>query len=161
MSTDNTRKDLLVAYSITVFIGASLICSVLVYAIVVELIKKKFAPFSGYAPLPDVISILRYVMLGISAAYYFLIRYIYKVIFSQKPIAIVNKLNAVVVKIMSYSKLIVGTVIVYALCESVAIFGLILFLIQGRSFDFYLSMIISLSYFAIFFPRYSRWESCL
>jgi hypothetical protein len=149
----------MVAYAIVSFIGASLVCSVLIYAIVVEVIKKKDSPFSGYAPLPDVIDILRYTMLGIAVAQYFLIRYINKAILSQRATMFSNRANAAVTKILTYSRLIVGPVIVYALCESVAIYGLILFLIQGKSFDFYLFMIISLSYFAIFFPRYNRWES--
>ncbi len=157
---NNSRTDLIVVYSIISFIGASLICSVLVYSIVVELIKKQFAPFSGYAPIPDVIDILRYAMLGIAAAQFLLIRYINnKVFLSQKPTGFVNQTRSVVKKIMTYSRLIVGAIVVYALCESVAIYGLILFLIQGKSFDFYLFMVISLSYFAIFFPRYNRWES--
>jgi|GEM_PF-716825 len=156
---NNSRKDLIVAYSVISSIGASLICSVLIYAIVVELIKKQSAPFSGYAPLPDVIGILRYTMLGVVAAQFFLVRYINKVILSRKPMTFFTETNSLLKKIMTYSRLIIGTVIVYALCESVAIYGLILFLIQGESIDFYLFMTISLSYFAVFFPRYNRWES--
>jgi hypothetical protein len=51
-----------------------------------------------------------------------------------------------------------ATVITYALCESIAIYGLILFLIGGSRFDFYTFLILSLIYFAAYFPRHHQWE---
>jgi hypothetical protein len=53
------------------------------------------------------------------------------------------------------------TTVTYALCESIAIYGLILFLIGGRRFDFYSLVILSLIFFAVTFPRYAQWEEWL
>ncbi len=58
-------------------------------------------------------------------------------------------------------KLFSATIITYALCESVAIFGLVLFLTGGETFDFYLFIALSLTFFAVHFPRYGQWEEYL
>jgi hypothetical protein len=39
-----------------------------------------------------------------------------------------------------------------------AVYGLVLFLIQGDTTDFYLFLMISLIYFTIYFPKYEKWE---
>ena len=51
-----------------------------------------------------------------------------------------------------------AAVITYALCETPAIFGLVLFFLGRNSSDFYLFMLCSLFYFAVYFPKFSRWE---
>jgi hypothetical protein len=40
----------------------------------------------------------------------------------------------------------------------VVIYGLMLFLMGGRSSDFYFFMALSLVFFAVYFPRYGQWE---
>jgi hypothetical protein len=156
----NSRSDLHAAYSVAVFIGISLITSVLIYAVIVETIKKQSAPFTGYAPIPEHIDMLRYTLLGVVVAQYFLIRTVNNLFLSLKRVSQrTYKPASLTAKALGFSRLIAGAVIVYALCESVAIYGLVLFLIQGNSYDFYLFLLISLVYFAIFFPRYDRWEA--
>jgi hypothetical protein len=156
----NSRGDLKAAYGVAASIGISLITSVLIYAVIVELIKKQSAPFTGYAPMPDVIDVLRYTLLGVVFAQYFLIRTVNNIFLSLKRVSQrTYKPAPLTAKILGFSRLIAGAIIVCALCESVAIYGLVLFLIQGNSYDFYLFLPISLVYFAIFFPRYDRWEA--
>jgi hypothetical protein len=56
------------------------------------------------------------------------------------------------------SKPLSVTIVTYAISESNAIFGLVLFLIGGSSLDLYTFMVISLFFYAIYFPRYNQWE---
>lgn len=50
-------------YRVATIIGITMIVSVFIYAVVIELIKKEFAPFQGFSPFPEV-EILRYIFLG-------------------------------------------------------------------------------------------------
>jgi F0F1-type ATP synthase membrane subunit c/vacuolar-type H+-ATPase subunit K len=135
-SVDELKRE----YRLATIIYIAMIATVFVYAVVVELIKKNFVPFKGFAPFPEVY-ILRYVFLGLTIADFFLIKFIWRKLLSA-----------------STQKLIETSVITYALCESVAIYGLILFLAAGSSLDFYTFMILSLSFFGVYFPRYSHWQ---
>ncbi len=135
-SVDDLKRE----YRLAIIIYIAMIATVFVYAVVVELIKKNFAPFKGFAPFPEVY-ILRYVFLGLTIADFFLIKFIWRKLLSA-----------------STQKLIETSVTTYALCESVAICGLILFLTAGSSLDFYTFMILSLSFFGVYFPRYSHWQ---
>jgi uncharacterized RDD family membrane protein YckC len=58
-------------------------------------------------------------------------------------------------------RLLILSIITYAFCESIAIFGLILFLMGGNSLDFYFFAGLSLMFYFIFFPRYYQWEEYL
>ena len=53
-------------------------------------------------------------------------------------------------------RLLIADVVTAALCESVAIFGLVMFLLVRQIADFYTLVFISLAYFLYFFPRYSQ-----
>ena len=55
-------------------------------------------------------------------------------------------------------KLSTSAIVIYALCETPAIYGLVLFLLAGLYQDFYLLLAYSLGLLLIHFPRYSRWE---
>lgn len=151
-------SDLRKAYKVTVIIGLALMASLLVYTIVVENIKKLFDPFAGFAPMPDdAAEMLRYVFLGITVLNLVLIGVLNKLILSAKAPA---------VKSPGYARfgaearaLMTAAMVTFALCESVALYGLVIFLVQGSSNDFYLFLLISLLYFSIFFPRYSTWEA--
>ena len=51
-----------------------------------------------------------------------------------------------------------ASIVTLALCESVGVFGVVLFVISGSAADFYLFLALSLGLFAIYFPRHDRWE---
>jgi hypothetical protein len=55
-------------------------------------------------------------------------------------------------------RLMTAAVITYAFCESIAVLGLILYFLGGSPTDFYVFMLISLFFFSVYFPKYSRWE---
>jgi F0F1-type ATP synthase membrane subunit c/vacuolar-type H+-ATPase subunit K len=124
------------------FIGLAMIASVFVYAGVVELIKWQLAPFAGFATLaPQTVVYFKYAFLALAAAQFVIIKAVQKIL----PAPSVEKLS-------------LTAIITFALCESVAVLGLVLFLLAGNSMDFYIFMVISLGFFTLFFPKYDQWE---
>ncbi len=151
MST-NTAVELRRAYRTTVIIGLAMMASLVVYAVLVEMIKKDYAPFGGFSPLPaDVFTTLRYALLAVVAGEFVFIPILNKAMLSAKAIRSASATGP-------FGQLASAAVVTFALCESVAVFGLVLFLIQGASSDFYLFLMISLIFFTIHFPKYSKWE---
>jgi hypothetical protein len=129
-------------YLVVNFIGLAMIAAVFVYAGVVEVIKWKLAPFAGFAKLePHTADLLKYAFLALAAAQFGVIKAIQKIL----PARSVENLSTV-------------AIITFALCESVALLGLVLFLLSGNSMDFYIFMVISLGFFYLFFPKYVQWE---
>jgi hypothetical protein len=124
------------------FIGLAMIAAVFVYAGVVELIKWQLAPFTGFARLdPGTANLLKYAFLAIAAAQYGIIKVVQKIVPAK-----------------SADNLPQTAIITFALCESVAVLGLGLFLLAGQTIDFYIFMVISLGFFYLFFPKYEQWE---
>lgn len=139
---NNNNRILAQKYLTINFIGLSLIGSVFVYAALVEIIKRWFAPFTGFAHLPkETVDILRYVFLAVSFGNFFIIKIIQKKILSQPQ-----------------PNLATLAVITYGFCEVPAVLGLALFLMAGQSLNFYMFMCLSLFYFYLFFPKYADWE---
>jgi len=150
------NDDLRKAYRMTAVIGLVMIASLVVYAVVIELIKKQNAPFGGFSPMPDVISTLRYTLLGVVVVEFFMIRLLNTLMLSGK--APLRSSPTTIPFSPAVQRLVVASIVTYALCESVAIYGLVLFLIQGNTGDFYLFLAVSLFYFIVYFPRYGNWE---
>ena len=124
------------------FIGLAMIAAVFVYAGVVEIIKWKLAPFAGFAKLdPETVALLKYAFLALAAAQFGVIKAVQKFL----PARSVDNLSQ-------------AAVITFALCEAVAVLGLVLFLLAGQGLDFYIFMVISLGFFTLFFPKYDQWE---
>jgi F0F1-type ATP synthase membrane subunit c/vacuolar-type H+-ATPase subunit K len=124
------------------FIGLAMIASVFVYAGVVELLKWQLAPFTGFATLdPHTVALIKYVFLALAAANFGIIKAVQKILPTR-----------------SVENLSMAAIITFALCESVAILGLVLFLLAGQGLDFYIFMVISLGFFTLFFPKYDQWE---
>jgi hypothetical protein len=124
------------------FIGLAMIAAVLVYSGVVEVIKWQWAPFAGFTKLPpQTASLLKYIFLALAAAQFVIIKVVQKILPAR-----------------SLDNLPQAAIITFALCETLAIFGLVLFLLTGSGLDFYIFMVISLGYFYLFFPKYEQWE---
>ena len=124
------------------FIGLAMIAAVFVYAGVVELIKWQWAPFAGFAKLdPRTAGFIKYVFLALAAAQFGIIKAVQKILPTR-----------------SADNLSQAAVITLALCETVAVLGLVLFLLAGNAVDFYIFMAISLGFFYFFFPKYEQWE---
>jgi hypothetical protein len=124
------------------FIGLAMIAGVFVLAGVVELIKWQWAPFAGFAGFtPRQTDLLRYIFLAMAAVQFGAIKLVQKIV----PAKSVDNLPQ-------------AAIITFALCEAVAVLGLVLFLVGGNSMDFNIFMLISLGFFHLFYPRYKQWE---
>ncbi len=151
-------------YKITVLIYFAMVASVLIYALFVELIQKN-PSFTGASEQDFQLNPLRYVLFGLSVAMFFIIKYLRNYLFSNSfpsnPSVSIGisgwQANNQSTRNPS-SNFFIIEIVTYALCESVAIYGLVLFFIGKRSQDFYILMCLSLIYFAIYFPRYAQWE---
>jgi hypothetical protein len=127
------------------FIGLAMIAAVFVYAGVVEFIKWQWTPFHGFATLPAATaSLLKYIFLALAAAQYVVIKVVQKIV----PTRSVDNLPQ-------------AAIITFALCETVALLGLVLFCLVGTALDFYVFMVISLGFFYLFFPKYEQWEEAV
>ena len=137
-----TLTTLKARYLAVNFIGLAMIAAVFVYAGVVELIKWRWAPFAGFARLdPRTAGFLKYAFLVLAAAQFGIIKAVQKIL----PMRSADNLSQ-------------AAVITLALCEAVAVLGLVLFLLAGNAVDFYIFMAISLGFFYFFFPKYEQWE---
>jgi hypothetical protein len=121
-------------------IGLLMVASVFIYAFVVLCFDKGYATYKAPNIDTDVLVTLKYILLALSLGEYFMIRYFQK--FSLRK---ANYLPP-------------GAIIIFALCEAVSLYGLILFFLSGKAINFYIFMVISLLYFYLFYPKYADWE---
>jgi F0F1-type ATP synthase membrane subunit c/vacuolar-type H+-ATPase subunit K len=121
-------------------IGLMMVASVFIYAFVVFWFDKGYGVYKAPHINIGILSTVKYILLALSASHYFLIRYFHK--FSLRK---ANYLPS-------------GAIIIFALCEAVSLYGLILFFLSGNAMNFYIFMVISLLYFYLFYPKYADWE---
>lgn len=131
---------------ITRMIGAAMIVSLLAYALVVQLIRINFAPFEGFSRFPQW-EVLRYALVGLAVADAILIRILKARLLAARPAAAPPGV-----------RLQTASIVTFALCEAVGLFGFVLFLIAGSALDFYFFLVLSLLLFGIHFPRWDQWE---
>jgi len=149
------------AYRGAVIIGLAMMASLLVYAAVVGILDKGTVKINAPALPGSQLEIMRFVLLGISVVVFFVIRFVNNQVLnaSGEQAKKLDQRPPLAKGIApEFGRLTTAAVITYALCESPAIFGLVLFFIGRNSSDFYLFMLISLFYFAIYFPKFSQWE---
>jgi hypothetical protein len=143
ISGRSPMEELKRGYRMAKSIGIAMIGSLLIYAAMVEFFKKSMAfPVKDVSPWLN-LEMVRYLFFGIALIQFYVIRWIRGKLLSKRR---------------GVQTLLTTTVITYALCEPVAILGIILFFLGGSSFDFYLFLFLALVYFYIYFPRYSQWE---
>jgi F0F1-type ATP synthase membrane subunit c/vacuolar-type H+-ATPase subunit K len=131
-------------FKTTNYVGLAMMASVFLYAVIVIGIDRGYIPYKvSYHIDISILSKVKYILLAVSVFHYFIIRFIQK--FSLK----------------SAAYLPAASFLMFALCEAVSIYGLVLFLLSGNSMDFYIFMLISLLYFYIFYPKYADWERLL
>ena len=132
----------------TRIIAAAMIVSLVVYAALIELIKIQFAPFRGFARFPEeLLRVLRLALLATALVEVGLIRILRRALTAARPGAAAPG-----------PRLQTASVVTFGLCESVGIFGVVLFVTFGSSADFYLFLVLSLGLFAFYFPRRDQWE---
>jgi F0F1-type ATP synthase membrane subunit c/vacuolar-type H+-ATPase subunit K len=153
MSTDELKK----AYRITMTIGSVMIAGLFIYVAVVVFMKVHYEPFEGLSPFSNIV-FLKYILYGVALLQFFLISALKRLILSGKFLFQSSREQK-----SSYSpdnqKLMKASIITFSLCESVAIYGLILFLLSGNVIDFLGLFVLSLIYFIVFFPRFDQWQA--
>jgi len=137
------------AHQMAFILNVAIIGSLIIYAIVVEIIRRQFAPFTGFGGMSD-ITVVRYLFYGIVVINVFIIRVLRNLILRKSS----SDDTQSIIRKLSRSALITA-----ALCEVPALLGLLLFLLAGSIRDFY--QLAGLSFILVFlhFPRYGNWES--
>jgi hypothetical protein len=144
----NSLEKLKKIYRDTAIVGAAIIATLCIFVVIVEYYRRAFAPFEGFNPFPG-LYILKYMLLGVSVAEFLALAIIRRLLLP----GLIRKVSPIPI-LLSFS-------VIYALCESIAIYGLVLFILAGNAYDFYFFFVISLICFAIDFPRYGRWAKWL
>jgi hypothetical protein len=137
-------------YIVSIVFGSVMIIKLLGYIIIINLIKIYLAPFNGFSDFSRV-DILQYVFLGIALAEFGFLRFIRKKIVKKLQIGEPKREYII-------ERLLILSLIIYAICESIVILGLLLFLIAGSTLNFYFFLLLGLLCLGIYFPRYGQWK---
>ena len=139
-------------YRKAVFIWIDMVFSIFIYALAVEIMKKNSAFLKTTSPLQEG-GMPVFIVLVFATITFFLIKYIHNQMLYSPPPG-----NPEGSKGPLAPRLLKASLVSDAICESVAVYGLILFGLTKNPFDFYVFMALSLIYFAFNFPRYTQWE---
>lgn len=147
------------AYWAAVTIGVVTIATFLLCAWGVYYVNSSIDSFEGLFPLIKG-DTLKYVLLGATVAVALLIRLIRYVlppgrITIRLPERIPKKLK---IRSDVVQRLLLTSMIIFALCELVAFFGVAVFLVSGHPLDFYIFLVMSLLLIATNFPMRKEWE---
>jgi len=150
------------AYRISVIIGLVMMASLLVSTVIVGLVEQGMIAQPGGGSLADsAIGLAKFILLGISAVIFLLIRFVHNRILHVEDMRWSmpgSRTRSTTGAQPEIGRLTTAAVVTYALCEVPAIFGLALFFLGGHSSDFHLFLFLSLFLFAVHFPRFSQWE---
>ena len=142
-------------WQITALIAAAMIASVFAYLAVAEVLKQS-GNFQGGPVAGDQMRMLRIIIFVIAigdALFSFIIKG-----FLLKGADIPQGVDENLIVPVLAQKLQYSTIVVMAFCESVAIFGLVLFMLTGSSTDFYILLALSLALMVVHFPRLDKWR---
>jgi hypothetical protein len=150
------------AYRVSVIIGLAIMASLLVYAIIVGLFESGSIALSDTPALSGSgLELFKYALLAVSAIIFIVIRFVNARLLNAdggRDRAVDTRPRPAAGVEAEFGRLTTASVITYALCETPAIFGLVLYFLGRNSADFYLFLMVSLFYFATNFPRFSQWE---
>ncbi len=142
------------AYRIALAVGAFTMASFFLLAYIVHFINNWQTPFNGLFPLVNG-DTLKYVLLGTSVAVSLLVRLLRSLLPSGRiSIHVPTRMN---IFSDAVQRLFFTSIITFALCMLVALFGLAVFLVSGSPLDFYIFLVLSLVLLAMNFPGYQDW----
>jgi F0F1-type ATP synthase membrane subunit c/vacuolar-type H+-ATPase subunit K len=125
-------------------IGVALLVSLGIYAVVIDQIQRTHAPFNGFVPgAPR--DLLRAIFAALALANLGIVGVIQRSILANAALPLVGRLQS-------------AAIVALALCEAVAIYGLVLFMLGGRAIDYYIFAALALVGFALYFPRQEAWQ---
>jgi hypothetical protein len=139
------------AYRTSSLVGAAVIASLFLYAVVVEVGRAWLKPFLGFARVENAL-VLRYAFYAAAIVIVISSRILNSLILRKSrqadPKAVIRKLS-------------LAAIVSMTLGEGPAVMGLALFLLGGFSRDFYMLLIVSLFLEFMYFPRLRNWEDYL
>lgn len=145
------NEELRKGYRKAVIISGALAASALIYAFVVESLKLYGDLSYPLATQEDLLRILKYVFLGLSVVDFFIIRFI-------RGASVVGMRKRGLTGSKLINSMVAMSVVEGGICLSVALFGVVLFILGGDSSQFYKHLVLSLVLFGFFFPRFGDWE---
>jgi len=149
-------------YRTVVIIGLAIMASLVVYVAIVGFLEDKKIELQGTPALSgNEIEILKFVLLGGAGVILFLIKFLsVRILNAGKAQGGMPGPQAGGTSGISpeFGPLVTAAVVTFALCETPAIFGLVLYFIGRNTTDFYLFLIVSMFFFATNFPKFSQWE---
>jgi F0F1-type ATP synthase membrane subunit c/vacuolar-type H+-ATPase subunit K len=137
------------AYRAAVILSVAMIASVLVYAGVVEILPR-LAPANEPAMDSETVELLRKLFRGLA-----LVNFLAAAWLGGRPHRPAGEPLARLAKLKTL------TTVGLALAESIALYGLVLFLLSRDSMDFYYLFLVSLLSFIVVFPRRDRWRAAM
>ena len=152
------ENELKKAFRQNVLIYITMIGSMFVYAGVVEFLKRNTPQTGKVIDLSGSdANMFRNVLLVVAVLEYFIIHFIRNKSLSSKiklvPVSgTKSPFSPPVRAILSVS------IMTYGLCYTGVVYGFILFFLSHVTVNFYIFMVISLIFFALFRPQYSQWE---
>jgi len=148
-------NELKQAYRMTALIGLWMIMAEALLIIPVEYSSARAQPVA--APQDIDAGMARYVLFAFCAVLFVVERIIRERMLAEKaPLLSEGRRSRFPAEIQ---RLIAASIATFALCEVVALFGLVLFFATHDRSDFYLFVMISLIFFSVKFPSYRRWEA--
>ena len=133
-------------------IGVALVVSIVVYVFVLHVIAARQAPFIGFAPSLD-LRLLRVVFALVALVDLAMLRFVTSSVLEAARSATTAVGGASVA-----ARLLTLSIARLAICEAIAVLGVVLFLLGGRWADFTGFAVASLAALAFNFPRRSQWE---
>lgn len=141
-------RELGKTFKVTSLIAFSILATLAVYVIVVEVLRRRLRVFSGYTDLENPF-ITRFLLYAVAASTVIIIRILRGILLKKGRDDNPKKLLA---------KLFRTSLITLFLCEVPALIGLVLFFIGGFIKDFYILLFVSVFLIFMFFPRRNQWE---
>jgi hypothetical protein len=132
-------------------IGGALVSSLVVFVYVLRVVAAKHAPFIGFAPSLD-LRLLRVIFALVAVVDLVMLRFVTSSVLGAARSAATAGGASVAARLTTLS------IVRLAICEAIAILGVVLFLLGGRWADFTGFAVASLAAFAFNFPRRSQWE---
>lgn len=124
-----------------------MLASLAFYAMVIEIIKTNHLPpppFAGNDP-----TVLRYLFFAVGLA---------MLVMARGARARMLAVSTGASERVGAGRLQIATIVSLAICEAIAVLGLVLFFLTGRSGDFYLFLAVAVLGFILNFPRWRHWE---
>jgi F0F1-type ATP synthase membrane subunit c/vacuolar-type H+-ATPase subunit K len=148
------------SYRRTSIIGVAMLSTLFMYLVVAMAIQTTQDPFEGFAALEDD-GLLRNIFLALSLFQVIAIKIIKNRVLSIASTATASAVGGPTDPSRLATLLTKSSIMNFALAESIAVYGLVLFLLNGSSTDFYIFLGLSFLTFVMFFPKYEQWEEVL